>query len=103
MIARVARFEGLTDGQRRAQKDNLRRRFKAAITRQPGFVAGFWLERDDEAMSISVWHSEESMELGGQHANSVPLLLGQKSEDIPSPNTVDTWQVFAHHMGATRP
>lgn len=98
MIARVARFDGLTDDQRLAQKDNLRRRFKAAITEQPGFVAAFWLEKGADVISISVWQSEESMQLAGRRANAVPLLPDRKGEDIPSPSTVDTWSVFDHQV-----
>jgi hypothetical protein len=96
VIARVARFDSLTDDQRLAQKDNLRLRFKAAISEQLGFVAAFWLEKGDDVISVSVWQSEETMQLAGGRANAVPLLPDQKGEDIPSPSTVETWSVFDH-------
>ncbi|MDQ2942415.1 MAG: hypothetical protein M3R21_01940 [Candidatus Dormibacteraeota bacterium] len=94
MIARVAYFEGLTDEQKQAQEDNARRRFRAAITSQPGIVALFYLERPNgDRVSLSIWESEQLMQEGGARANSVPLLPGQRGEDIPSPSRVEVWDV----------
>src|SRR6266571_3821266 len=44
MIARFGYFEGLTEQQKRAQEDNASRRFKAALTSQPGILAVYYME-----------------------------------------------------------
>ena len=94
MIARIAYFEGLTDQQRAAQDDNLARRFRAALTSQPGMVALLYLENDQGTrMSLSIWESEEALKEGGARANATPLLEGQRGEDIPSPNRFEVWRV----------
>ena len=94
MIARVGYFEGLTEEQKRAQEDNARRRFKAALHSQPGIVAHFFLERPNgDRVSFSIWESQRAMEEGGLKANATPLLPDQRGEDIPSPNRVEIWQV----------
>lgn len=94
MIARVGYFEGLTDEQKAAQEDNARRRFKAAITSQPGILALFYLERPNgDRVSFSVWESQQAMEEGGLRANAAHLVPGQRAEDIPSPHRVEIWQV----------
>ncbi len=99
MIARVGYFEGLTEEQKRAQEDNSNRRFKAAITSQPGIVALFWMERPNgDRVSISIWESERAMEDGGAKANATPLLPGQHGEDIPSPNRVEMMEVRDHFV-----
>ena len=99
MIARVGYFEGLTEVQKRAQEDNGTRRFKAAITSQPGIAALFYLERPNgDRVSISIWESKEAMEEGGAKANATPLLPGQRGEDIPSPNRVEILEVRDHFV-----
>ena len=99
MIARVGYFEGLTEEQKRVQEDNADRRFKAAITSQPGIVALFWLERPNgDRVSMSIWESQRAMEEGGVKANATPLLPGQRGEDIPSPNRVEIWEVRDHFV-----
>ena len=99
MIARVGYFEGLTEDQKRAQEDNANRRFKAAITSQPGIVALFVLERPDgDRVSFSVWESQRAMEEGGVKANATPLLPGQRGEDIPNANRVEIWEVLDHFV-----
>lgn len=99
MIARVGYFEGLTQEEKRAQEDNANRRFKAAITSQPGIVALFWLERPNgDRVSISIWESERAMEEGGAKANATPLLPDQRGEDIPSPNRVEILEVRDHFV-----
>ena len=104
MIARVGYFEGLTDEQKAAQEDNARRRFKAAITGQPGILALFYLQRPNgDRVSFSVWESQQAMEEGGVRANAAHVLPGQRAGDIPSPNRVEIWQVRDHflmHPGA---
>ncbi len=99
MIARVAFFEGLTEHQKRAQEDNANRRFKAAITSQPGIVALFVLERPNgDRVSFSVWESQKAMEEAGKRANATPLLPGQHGDDIPSPNRVEVCEVRDHFV-----
>jgi hypothetical protein len=50
MIARVAYFGHLTPEQEAASEFNARERFKAAISSQDGFIAGYWLRRPDGRM-----------------------------------------------------
>jgi len=99
MIARVGFFEGLTEHQKRAQEDNANLRFKAAITKQPGFVALFFFVRPNgDRVSFSVWESQKAMERAGKRANATPLLPGQRGGDIPSPNLVEVWEVRDHFV-----
>jgi hypothetical protein len=99
MIARVGFFEGLTEEQKRAQEDNANRRFKAALTSQPGIVAVFYVERPNgDRVSISIWESYLAMEQGGANANATPLLPGQRGQDIPSANQVELWEVRDHFI-----
>jgi hypothetical protein len=99
MIARVAYFEGLTQEQKRVQDDNTMRRFKAALTSQPGLVALFYLERPNgDRVGFSVWESAQAMEEGGSRANAVPLLTDQRGEDIPSPTRMEVWAVRDHFL-----
>ena len=99
MIARVAYFEGLTEEQKRIQEDNANRRFKAAITSQPGMAAIFYFEQPNgDRVSFSVWESEEQMREGGIRANQVPLLPDQRGEDISSATRVEVWSVRDHFV-----
>lgn len=94
MIARVGYFEGLTEAQQKAGRDNINRRFMAAITSQPGIVALFHLERPNgDRVSISIWESRQAMAEGGARANATPLLPGQLAEDIPSASRVEILEV----------
>ncbi len=97
MIARVAYFEGLTQQQKMVQEDNANRRFKAAITSQPGIVAVLFMERPNgDRVSFSVWESKEAMEEGGARAHATPLLPNQRGEDIPTANRFEIWEVRDH-------
>jgi len=99
VIARISYFEGLTEEQKRAQEDNSNRRFKAAITSQPGIVALFWMERPNgDRVAISIWESQRAMEDGGAKANATPLLPGQRGEVIPSPSRVEILEVHDHFV-----
>ena len=94
MIARVGYFEGLTEAQTKAARDNVNRRFMAAITSQPGIAALFHLERPNgDRVSISIWESRQAMEEGGARASATPLRPGQLAEDIPNANRVEIWAV----------
>ena len=94
MIARLGYFEGLTEEQKAAQEDNFRRRFRSAITSQPGLVALFAMENPNgDRVSVSIWESEEALKLGGARANATPLLPGQRREAIPEATRVEIWNV----------
>jgi len=95
MIARIGYFEGLSEEQKRAQEDNANRRFKAALTSQPGILAVYYMESPNgDRASISIWESKQAMEQGGAKANAAPLLPGQRGEDIPSASRVEIWEVL---------
>jgi hypothetical protein len=97
MVARIAYFGKLTDDQRRHQDHNYQNRFGAAIESQPGHILAALLENEDgERISLSIWESEGAMVEGGSRANAVPLLPGQRGEDIPSPARVEIWGVFGY-------
>jgi Antibiotic biosynthesis monooxygenase len=93
-IARIAYFGHLTPEQEAASLHNLRERFKAVISSQDGYVAGYWLRRPDgRLISLSVWQSEEHLRAGGMRAHAVPLLPGQVAELIPEAEHVEICQV----------
>jgi len=99
VIARFGYFEGLTEQQKKAQEDNARRRFKAALSSQPGILAVFFMEASNgDRMSISIWESKQAMEAGGAKANATPLLPGQRGEDIPDASRVEFWEVLDHFV-----
>ncbi|MHB8508534.1 MAG: hypothetical protein ACYDGR_07775 [Candidatus Dormibacteria bacterium] len=94
MIARLAYFENLTAEQRDASRDNWDRRFKAALTSQPGLYAAYHVEAPDgTGIAISIWESQEAATDGGRNANAVPLLPGQVGEKIPSPTRTEFCQL----------
>lgn len=94
MIARIGYFGHLSPEQEAASEFNFRERFKAAITSQDGFIAGYWLRRPDGRMiSLSIWESEEKLRTGGMRAHAVPLLPGQIAEQIPGPESEEICQV----------
>lgn len=102
MIARFGYFEGLTEQQKRAQEDNANRRFKAALTSQPGILAVYYMESPNgNRLSVSIWEDKQAMAQGGMKANSVPLLPGQRGEDIPSPGRVEIWEVLDQFVAPT--
>ena len=102
MIARFGYFEGLTEEQKRTQEDNANRRFKAALTSQPGILAVYYMEsQNGDRATISVWESKGAMEQGGAKANATPLQPGQRGEDIPSPSRVEIWEVLDQFVAPT--
>ena|ERR1051326_1034612 len=102
MIARIGYFNTLTGEREAAAADNFQRRFRAAITSQPGLVAGFWLRGErDQVIALTVWESVQVMEEGGRRANQAPLLPGQRGEDIPSPDRVEVAEVIDHFIRPT--
>lgn len=94
MIVRLARFDPMRPDVESAMLHNLRARFRAALQTQKGYEGGYWARGEDGSwLSIGFWQSREAMQQGGRHANSVPLLPGQRSELIPSPRSVDLYDV----------
>jgi hypothetical protein len=94
MIMRLAAFASQTPDVRAEAVRNLMERFKPALVSQPGFVAGYWAESEDGRMfSITVWESEGAVEQAGAAVNATPLLPGQDSSKIPSPERVETLTV----------
>jgi hypothetical protein len=78
----------------KAMLHNLRVRFRAALQAQKGHKGGYWARGEDGSwISIGFWKNREAMVEGGRHANSVPLLPGQRSELIPSPRSVEIYNV----------
>jgi heme-degrading monooxygenase HmoA len=93
MIVRLATFASPPPDVRAEALRNLTERFQPALVAQPGFVAGYWAEAEDGRMfSITVWESEAAAERG-EAANATPLLPGQDSAKIPSPDRVETLTV----------
>ncbi|GAC1574674.1 MAG: hypothetical protein NVS3B24_02150 [Candidatus Dormibacteria bacterium] len=102
MVARVAYFEGLTELQAAASQDNWERRFKAALTRQPGLIALFHTTNEDGVrMSFSVWESSKAAAEAGMRAKAAPLLPGQDADQIPGPTRTELWAVTDSFVPAT--
>lgn len=99
MIARVA-FSDPVDAELAAvRRDNLTKRFKPALTAQPGFVAGYWLLAEDgHHISLTIFESKELMEAAGRAANAVPLLPGHRPEQMPAPR-VEFYDIWDHFDG----
>ncbi|GAC1411958.1 MAG: hypothetical protein NVSMB65_22460 [Chloroflexota bacterium] len=79
-----------------AQIDGRRSSRVALITgAASGLAKGIALAmaRDGDRVAFTLWQSEEAMRSGMQNANAVPLLPGQRGEDIPSPTRVELLKV----------
>ena len=64
------------------------------IHAQDGMEGVYWARCEDGTwLSISFWASLEASDRAGREANAVPLLPHQRSELIPSPASVDTFDV----------
>ena len=96
MIARMGTFSSLTPEAAAESRRNLLERFLPALKAQEGFVGGYWLTATDgRHLSITVWESEEAMRRGAARANATPLLPGQDATKIPSPDSVEQFEVVA--------
>jgi hypothetical protein len=94
MIVRIARFDPMPPEVEAAMLDNIRVRFRAALQAQDGLEGVYWARGEDGTwLSISFWASQEASDRAGREANAVPLLPHQRSELIPSPASVDTYDV----------
>jgi len=95
MIVRIATFAPWTPVVEAKVRRNLLKRFRPALLDQPGFITAYWATAEDgHPVSISVWESQEVMARGGAAANATPLPPGQDPEKIPSPERVETYEVF---------
>lgn len=94
MIVRVARFDPMPAEVEAAMLDNIRVRFRAALQAQEGMEDMYWVRGEDGAwLSIGFCQSREALDRAGREANAVPLLPHQRAELIPSPASVDIYEV----------
>ena len=94
MIVRVARFDPMPPEVEAAMLDNTRVRFRAALQAQMAWKTSTGRGGEDGTwLSISFWESLQASDRAGREANAVPLLPHQQSELIPSPSSVDSWDV----------
>jgi hypothetical protein len=95
MILRVAWFEPMPPEVEAEMLTNLRVRFRAALQAQPGYVSAYWGRAANGSwISASLWDSREAVEEAGKHANAVPLVPGQRAELIPSPTSVEGYDLI---------
>lgn len=97
MIARIAYSDPVPSEVAAARRENLVRRFKPALAKQPGLLGGYWMVDDaGRHISLTLWDSREAMEAGGRAASAAPLLPGQRSELLPSPRVeiYEVWERF---------
>jgi hypothetical protein len=92
MYARVATFLNYQDtAPRRRNRDE---RFLPALRRQPGFIAGYWLDSaDGKRIAIHIFESKQAFEAGDAAAHAVPLLPGISGEQLESPDSVELFEV----------
>jgi heme-degrading monooxygenase HmoA len=99
MIARVARFRVPSLQHREAAERNGAERVGPALAREPGFHAIYYGRTGDlEALSISLFDSREANEAAGAVMNARPLLAGQVPEMLPTPVSVDFYDVLSSHV-----
>ena len=100
MIVRISKSPLMPEHILEKQFENLTRRFKPALIKQPGLVAAFWVKSPDGRRgSITIWESEELMKAGGEAASATPLLPGQERRDLPGPGQeVQFLEVLEHHI-----
>ncbi|HEY4865589.1 MAG TPA: antibiotic biosynthesis monooxygenase [Candidatus Dormibacteraeota bacterium] len=95
MILRVAWFEPMAPEVEAEMLNNLRVRFRAALQAQPGYVSAYWGRAENGSwVSTSLWESRETVEEAGKRANEVPLVAGQRAELIPSPTSMEVYEVI---------
>jgi hypothetical protein len=95
MILRVAWFDPMAPEVEAEMLNNLRVRFRAALQAQPGYVSAYWGRAANGSwISASLWESRDAVEEAGNRANAVPLVPGQRAELIPSPNSVEVYEVI---------
>jgi heme-degrading monooxygenase HmoA len=96
MIARVAWFRFPSLQHREEAERNGSGRVGPSLAGQPGFHAIYFGRTADlEAVSISMFDSREANEQAGATMNARPLLPGQAPEMLPTPASVEFYDVAA--------
>ena len=94
MIARVARFSYDSLNHRQEAERNGTERVAVSLARQPGFQAIYYGRIAElKAFVISLFDSGPLAEAAGIAMNAEPLLPGQVSEMLPSPESVALYDV----------
>lgn len=97
MIAFIGTFNPMAPDIEAESRRNLLERFLPALKEQAGFIGGYWLVADDgRQLSITIWENEEALRRGATRANAEPLLPGQDPSKIPSPDQLETFEVYAN-------
>ncbi len=95
MIARIARFRFPSLRHREEAERNGSERVGRSLAAQPGFQAiYFGRVAELEAFSISIFESREANERAAAVMNAQPLLPGQTPEMLPTPESVDFYDVL---------
>jgi heme-degrading monooxygenase HmoA len=95
MIARVARFRFPSLRHREEAERNGSQRVGRSLAAQPGFQAIYFGRIAElEAFSISIFDSREANERAAAIMNAEPLLPGQTPEMLPTPVSVDIYDVL---------
>jgi hypothetical protein len=95
MIARIAFSDPVDDNLAEVRRENLVKRFKPALAKQPGLVGAFWMvDGAGNHVSLTLWESRQAMEEGGRAASDTPLLPGHRPDQLPSPRVevYDVWE-----------
>lgn len=96
MIARVAHFTFPSQQHRDEAERNGVGRVGPSIAGAPGFHALYYGRTGErEAISISLFESREANEAAGAAMNATPLLPGQVSEMLPTPESVEFLDVLS--------
>ena len=104
MIARIARFRFPSDRHREEAERNGMGRVGPSLARAPGFHALYYCRTGElEALSISLFESREANEAAGAAMNAKPLLAGQVSEMLPTPESVAFLDVLTSVENETIP
>jgi heme-degrading monooxygenase HmoA len=104
MIARVARFRFPSDQHRAEAERNGIGRVGPSLARAPGFHALYYGRTSElEGLSISLFDSREANEAAGAAMNAQPLLAGQVSEMLPTPESVAFLEVLSSVENDTVP
>lgn len=95
MIARVATFRFPTSQHRDEAERNGSERVGPALSRAPGFRAIYYGRTTGlDALSISLFESREANEAAAAAMNAQPLLPGQVAQMLPTPGSVDFYDVL---------
>lgn len=94
MIARVARFRFPSLRHREEAERNGFERVRPSLARQAGFQAVYYGRVAElEAFSISVFDSFDDAETAAARMNAEPLLAGQVSEMLPTPESLSFYGI----------